>query len=73
MCYTWKHAAQWSGGLTRDFEHTFVCCNSKIDPKTPSVHKMVKHTLKIMQQMLQEIQRVSEQFVDMTRYGVNVI
>ena len=73
MCYTWKHAAQWSGSLTRDFEHTFVCCNSKIDPKTPSVHKMVKHTLKIMQQMLQEIQRVSEQFVDMTRYGVNVI
>lgn len=73
MCYIWKLAAQWSGGLTRDFEHAFVCCNSKMDPKTPSVHKMVKHTFKIMQQMLQEIQRVSDQFVDITRYGVNVI
>ena len=34
---------------------------------------MVRHMLKIMQQMLQEIQRVSDQFVDITRYGVNVI
>ena len=37
-----------------------------------SVHKMVKHTLKILQQMLQGFWRVFYHFVDTGHYGVNI-
>ena len=40
-----------------------ICVNHAI----PSVQKMIKHTLKIMQQLLHDFQRVFDNFVD-TKY-----
>ena len=44
----------------------------KINPKTSGVRKMVKHTLKIFQQTLQEFWRVFDHFVDTRCFRVEV-
>ena len=40
-------------------------------PLTPSVHKLVKHTFKILQHLLQDFERVFDHFFDTWRYKVN--
>ena len=45
--------------------------SSYINPITPGFHKMVKHTLKILKQMLQDFQNVFHHFLDARHYRVN--
>ena len=43
----------------------------KANPITPSVQKMVKHTLKILQQLLQGFEREFDHLVETSRYKFN--
>ena len=38
-----------------------------VNPIKPDVHKMDKHTFKILQKMLQDLQRVFDHFMDTSR------
>ena len=38
-----------------------------VNPVKPDVHKMDKHTFKILQKMLQDLQRVFDHFMDTSR------
>ena len=43
-----------------------------MNPITPSIHRTVKDTLKILQQVLQDFLAVFAQFVDIWYYRVNI-
>ena len=45
--------------------------HSQLNPLTSDVHKMIKHFLKILQQMLQDFGRMFDHFVDIRQYRVN--
>ena len=61
----------------KHFRETWFYYNTKDSEKltnflnlTPGIHKMVKHTQKILQQMLQGFLRVLNHLVDTRRYRV---
>ena len=44
-----------------------------VNPITPSVNKMIKNTLKVLNQLLQGFYFVLDHFLETGRYRVNVI
>ena len=44
-----------------------------LDPILPGVHKMVKHTLNVLQYLLQDFKRVFDHVVDTWRYEIKVL
>ena len=54
----------------KHFRETWFYYNTKDSEKLTNFHKMVKHTQKILQQMLQGFSRVLNHLLDTRRYRV---